>query len=82
MRHIQTESNFNPSLWQNRYEDPGKTNGVGSAQWSPGGEKIIDWADQQEFDPYDIDDQLYRLQLEVPSEEKIYTDQWTALDKF
>lgn len=44
--------------------------------------KIIDWGNQQGLAPYDIDAQLYRLQLEVLSEEKIYTDQWTALDKF
>lgn len=80
--NIQTESNFNPGLWQNRYEDPGRINGVGLTQWSPGGEKIIDWANRQGLDPYDIDTQLYRLQLEVLSEEKAYSEQWTALNEF
>ncbi len=80
--NIQTESNFNPGLWQSEYEDPGRTHGVGLTQWSPGGKKIIDWANQQGLDPYDIDVQLYRLQLEVLSEEKVYAEQWNARDEF
>lgn len=68
--NIQTESNMNPGLWENR--DKGNTaRGYGIVQWTPA-TKLINWAKEQGLDYTDIDTQLARIAWEKDNKVQYY----------
>lgn len=69
--NLQTESTINPGKWQGK---EGNMNlGFGLCQWSSARDYFL-WAEENNLDPYSIDTQIIRLQLEVEGE--IY--QWQS----
>jgi len=61
--NMKTESTINPGLWQNMDEDNMNV-GFGLVQWTPAS-RYFNWAEEERLEPYSIDAQLARIQLEV-----------------
>lgn len=64
--NMQTESTFNPGIWYNLKEN-NMNGGFGISQWTPASD-YFKWADDNEYNAYDIDVQLERINLEVTGE--------------
>ncbi len=62
--NMQIESTMNPCCWQIGYNVGDENAGFGLTQWTPA-TKLIDWAECEGLDPFDIDTQLYRILQEV-----------------
>ena len=61
--NMQIESYFSPGIWEDVDGDK-MQHGFGLTQWTPA-TKLIDWAEREGLDPFDIDTQLYRILQEA-----------------
>lgn len=66
--NMQTESTINPAIWQNL--DYGNTElGYGLVQWTPA-TKYLNWCDENELIPSQMDSNLKRILYEVENDEQ------------